>query len=113
MTTVNMLEAKTHLSRLVEAIESGAETEIIIARNGKPAARLSPLAPKKAKIMFGVDKGKFTAPDDIDADNEVIETMFYGDNILKSVRRKLGGTVRIAPGFDPAAPTGEVWDAEG
>ncbi len=44
MTTVNMLEAKTHLSRLVEAIESGAETEIIIARNGKAAARLTPLA---------------------------------------------------------------------
>ena len=38
MTTVNMLDAKTRLSRLVEAVESGAETEIIIARNGKPAA---------------------------------------------------------------------------
>ena len=37
MTTVNMLEAKTSLSKLVEAVESGAETEIIIARNGKPA----------------------------------------------------------------------------
>ena len=40
MTTVNMLEAKTSLSKLVEAVESGAETEIIIARNGKPAAKL-------------------------------------------------------------------------
>ncbi len=36
MTKVNMLEAKTHLSRLVEAIESGAEKEVVIARNGKP-----------------------------------------------------------------------------
>ena len=35
--TVNMLEAKTHLSRLVEAIETGAATEVVIARNGRPA----------------------------------------------------------------------------
>ena len=40
MTTVNMFEAKSQLSRLVEAVETGAETEIIIARNGKPAAKL-------------------------------------------------------------------------
>jgi antitoxin (DNA-binding transcriptional repressor) of toxin-antitoxin stability system len=79
MTTVNMLEAKTHLSRLLEAIESGAETEIIIARNGKAAARLTPLAPKKAKIIFGIDKGKFTAPDNMDADNHLIEKIFYGE----------------------------------
>lgn len=45
MPTVNMLEAKTTLSRLVEAVESGAEKEIVIARNGKPAARLVPLEP--------------------------------------------------------------------
>jgi antitoxin (DNA-binding transcriptional repressor) of toxin-antitoxin stability system len=79
MPTVNMLEAKTHLSRLVEAIESGAETEIIIARNGKAAARLTPLAPRKSKINFGIDKGRVTAPDDIDADNALITKMFYGD----------------------------------
>ena len=34
MTTVNMLDAKTRLSQLVEAVESGAEAEILIARNG-------------------------------------------------------------------------------
>jgi len=37
--TVNMLEAKTHLSRLVEAIETGAAIEVVIARNGRPVAR--------------------------------------------------------------------------
>ena len=78
MTTVNMLEAKTNLSRLVEAIESGAETEIVIARNGKPAARLTAIAPKKNKIRFGLDKGKCAAPVDIDADNELIAKLFYG-----------------------------------
>ncbi|MEZ5863323.1 MAG: type II toxin-antitoxin system prevent-host-death family antitoxin [Geminicoccaceae bacterium] len=44
MHTVNMLEAKTQLSKLVEAVESGAEAEIVIARNGKPAAKLVPIA---------------------------------------------------------------------
>ena len=44
MPTVNMHEAKTGLSRLVEAIESGQESEIILARNGKPVARIVPLA---------------------------------------------------------------------
>jgi len=43
MPTVNMHEAKTGLSKLVAEIESGAETEIIIARNGKPVARLVPI----------------------------------------------------------------------
>lgn len=40
MPVVNMLDAKTNLSKLVDAVESGAEDEVIIARNGKPAAKL-------------------------------------------------------------------------
>jgi len=43
MPTVNMHEAKTALSKLVAEIESGVEQEIIIARNGKPVARLVPI----------------------------------------------------------------------
>jgi len=43
MPQVNMLEAKTNLSKLVEAVESGAEKEIILARNGRPVARLVPI----------------------------------------------------------------------
>ncbi|MBK5960182.1 hypothetical protein CCR97_18520 [Rhodoplanes elegans] len=42
MPTVDILEAKSSLSRLIEAVEAGAETEIIIARNGRPVARLVP-----------------------------------------------------------------------
>jgi hypothetical protein len=38
MRSVNMLQAKSTLSRLVEAIELGREAEIVIARNGRPAA---------------------------------------------------------------------------
>ena len=63
MTTVNMLDAKSNLSRLVEALESGAEREIIIARNGKPAARLVPIHASPVGVRIGVAKGKFTTPE--------------------------------------------------
>jgi prevent-host-death family protein len=79
VTMVNMLEAKNNLSKLVEAVESGGETEIIIARNGKPAARLVPLEEKKRPVRLGLAKGKFEVPDDIDRDNDEIAKMFYGD----------------------------------
>lgn len=61
MTTVNMLEAKTNLSRLVEAVEKGEESEIIIARNGKPAAKLVPLDTKDAREprRLGIADGQF------------------------------------------------------
>ncbi len=78
MPTINMLEAKSNLSRLVEAVESGAEAEFIIARNGKPAARLVPLNPEPTGRRIGVAKGKFNAPDDIDAGNDLIAALFNG-----------------------------------
>jgi prevent-host-death family protein len=79
MPVVNMLEAKSNLSRLVEAVESGAESEIIIARNGKPAAKLVPLTARPAGPRIGIAKGRFTVPDDIDTDNEAIEKLFGGN----------------------------------
>lgn len=41
MPTYDVREAKTHLSRLLDAVQSGVEREIVIARAGKPAARLT------------------------------------------------------------------------
>lgn len=79
MTIVNMLKAKSNLSRLVESLESGAEDEIIIARNGKPAARLVPIA-KTAPVSkrIGVAKGLFEAPaPDLELDAE-IAALFLG-----------------------------------
>jgi len=78
MTTYNVLEAKSNLSRLIEAVESGRETEIIIARNGKPAARLMPLASAPAGRRLGVAKGAFTVPASLDDDNALIERLFAG-----------------------------------
>jgi prevent-host-death family protein len=76
MTIVNMFDAKSQLSRFVESVESGAEEEIIIARAGRPAARLVPLAPKPVGRRIGVAKGKFAVPDDIDAAEGAIAAMF-------------------------------------
>jgi prevent-host-death family protein len=78
MQTVNIHDAKTHLSRLVAAIKSGSETEIVIAQNGVPAARLVPLG-KKPKINWGLAKGKFSVPENIDSLNPEIEKLFAGN----------------------------------
>ncbi len=82
MPSVNMLEAKSSLSRLVEAIEQGREREIVIARNGRPAARLVPVEAVPAGKRLGVAKGKFKVPDDIDAHNAEVADLFLGASTL-------------------------------
>lgn len=79
MQSVNMLQAKSSLSRLVEAIEQGQEREIVIARNGRPAARLVPMESVPTGKRIGVAKGKFKVPDDIDARNTEVAKMFLGN----------------------------------
>lgn len=83
MTTVNMLEAKTQLSKLVQAVESGAESEVIIARNGKPAAKLVPVTAEiRKKRELGFLEGKFpsTSQEEFDSTNDEIYRMFFGDD---------------------------------
>ena len=65
MKTVNIHEAKTHLSRLVEEVNAGEE--IVIAKAGKPQARLVPLRPERKPRKLGRLEGKFSVPDDFDA----------------------------------------------
>lgn len=76
--TVNMHKAKTDLSRLVKAIQSGEEPEIIIAVGNKPAARLVPIV--AATRPIGMDDGLFDVdvPDDYDDPDPEIEALFYG-----------------------------------
>lgn len=76
MTAVNMLEAKSNLSRLVDAVESGAEQEIVIARNGRPAARLVAMSARPPAARVGVAKGLIEVPDDIDAHNDEVAGLF-------------------------------------
>jgi prevent-host-death family protein len=63
--TVNIKEAKAQLARLLEQVASG--TEVIIAKEGKPMARVSRIEERKSKIRFGVLKGKVKISDDFDA----------------------------------------------
>lgn len=77
MTVVNMHDAKTRLSKLVAAVRSGEEREVVIAINGTPAARLVPIEPRP-KIKWGLLKRKITVPDDIDELNPEIEALFAG-----------------------------------
>jgi len=63
-TSVNVHEAKTHLSRLLERVEHGEE--IVIARAGKPVARLVPIEPAPGKRPIGRDKGKIWMSEDFD-----------------------------------------------
>lgn len=77
MLSVNMHEAKSKLSALVAAVESGREGEVILTRDGKPAARIVPFVERKG-IVFGVAKGEFEMPSDeswAEMDKE-IERMF-------------------------------------
>jgi antitoxin (DNA-binding transcriptional repressor) of toxin-antitoxin stability system len=78
MQAVNMLQAKSTLSRLVEAIEQGQEREIVIARNGRPAAKLVPMDPVPAGQRIGIAKGKFQVPDTIDTHNAEVAQLFMG-----------------------------------
>lgn len=78
---VNMLDAKTSLSKLVHDLETGGAQEFIIARNGRPAARLVPLhAPVADRARrIGVAKGRFKVPDDIDSSAAGLARLFETD----------------------------------
>ncbi|HNP57587.1 MAG TPA: type II toxin-antitoxin system Phd/YefM family antitoxin [Gordonia sp. (in: high G+C Gram-positive bacteria)] len=78
MTTVNIFEAKASFSKLIAAAEAG-ET-IVIARNGKPVARLGPIDPVTfPPAKLGDLAGQFTVPDDFDEWTADDDALWYGD----------------------------------
>ena len=64
MRTVNIHAAKTHLSRLLNEVAAGEE--IVIAKAGKPVARLVPFEPRREPRRPGLMKGKIRIADDFD-----------------------------------------------
>ena len=73
---VNIHEAKTHLSRLLERVAIGEE--VIIAKSGTPVAKLVPIKSAHRKFEFGSAKGKFVVPDDFnDPLPKEIEDLFW------------------------------------
>ena len=65
MHTINIHEAKTHLSKLLEEVSKGGE--IVIAKSGKPVAKLTSISPTKPIRKPGFLKGKIKIADDFDA----------------------------------------------
>jgi prevent-host-death family protein len=79
---INIHEAKTHLSRLLQKVAQGEE--VTIARAGVPIARLVPIETRKKIRPLGMDRGKIWIADDFDAplpDDLLRE--FYGGELPK------------------------------
>jgi prevent-host-death family protein len=77
MKSINIHEAKTHLSRLVERVEAGEE--IIIAKAGRPAARLVPIEATRKPVKIGGLKSRVPVPDNFNTLFEKeIEALFAG-----------------------------------
>jgi prevent-host-death family protein len=79
MPKVNIHDAKTHFSRYVEEAAQGKE--IVIARAGKPVARIAPLVAVKAPRKLGLLDGKACIPDDFNAPlpDEVLAEFLGGE----------------------------------
>jgi prevent-host-death family protein len=73
---INIHEAKTHLSRIIDEVAAGAE--VIIAKAGKPMARLSPITAKPRRKKLGLLKGKIKVPDDFNAPLDELIADFEG-----------------------------------
>ena len=74
-TTLNLYEAKTQLSKLVERAAAGEE--IVIAKAGRPMARLGPLESLRRPRNFGALKGQIWMADDFDELPEEVLNAFY------------------------------------
>jgi prevent-host-death family protein len=78
MQIINIHDAKTQFSKLIEAVSQGHE--IVIARAGKPAAKLVPIKDEKIVRQPGAMKGKLQIADDFDAVlPSDIQSEFEGD----------------------------------
>ena len=86
MKSVNIHEAKTHLSRLVERVQAGEE--IIIAKAGRPAARLVPIEGAIRTVKIGGLKAPAPVPDDFNTMFEKEIEAFFAGIPAASRRRK-------------------------
>lgn len=77
---VNVYEAKTHLSKLLEQVEAGEE--IVIARHGRPIARLVPVQRAPVRRELGTWKGKVWISPDFDEPDPELEDLFYNGPIF-------------------------------
>jgi len=79
---INIHEAKTHLSRLLQKVAEGEE--VVISRAGVPVARLVAVGPKDGKRPLGVDRGRIWMADDFNAPMPELEALFYDAPITRT-----------------------------
>ncbi len=79
MTQVNMLEAKTDLSKLVRMLETEQEDVIYLARNGMAVAQMTLIKKNPGKKRIGVAEGKFKVPEAFDEWDKEVGEMFGGE----------------------------------
>jgi len=79
MTQVNMLEAKSDLSKLVKLLESKQEEVVYLARNGSAVVQMTLIPEKPVNKRIGVAEGKFNVSDDFDKWDKEVEDMFGGE----------------------------------
>lgn len=65
MDPVNIYEAKTHLSQLVDRVVAGED--VVVCRHGKPLVRITRLETGERRVRFGLLRGKLEVPSDFDA----------------------------------------------
>lgn len=77
MQIYNIHQAKTNLSKLIEKTQKGEE--VIIAKAGKPVAKLTAYKEELKPRKLGLWKGKVWVSDDFDDEDEEINKLFYGE----------------------------------
>jgi prevent-host-death family protein len=83
---LNIHEAKTQLSRLIQRVEAGEE--VTIARAGKPVVKLIAIGPPNGTRPMGMDKGKIWIAEDFDAPDPELEALFYDAPLTTNTPRK-------------------------
>jgi len=83
---VNIHEAKTHLSQLLQKVAQGEE--VIISRAGVPVARLMPVMRMEKKRPLGIARGEIWMAEDFDAPLPELERLFYDAPVTSPARRR-------------------------
>jgi prevent-host-death family protein len=83
---VNIHQAKTHLSRLLQRVAAGEE--VTIARSGVPVAKLIAAGPQGKSRPMGMDQGKIWIAEDFDAPDPALEALFYDAPLTTAPPRK-------------------------
>lgn len=78
MQLVNIYQAKTQLSQLIQQAQQGQD--VIIAKAGKPVVKVIPYTTKTKNRKPGLLKGQITISPDFDEEDEEINQLFYGSN---------------------------------